>query len=196
MTTLASGSSSAAVLLNPVNPSIATISMHSRHLSGREASQVLKTCLERPGTMSKSPAGAATVSYGRHVQDNGDVFVSVGGVALHVFIHADDTHAIEPGWIIDQQARPFGQDSGVGGIPGHAEGLGDACHRQMVDHQARQRPAHRRTRELGAWIGRLAHILAPHMGALRAPVAAYAHVQDRGAPLAGLIRQAPDHRVT
>ena len=102
MTTLASGSSSAAVLLNPVNPSIATISMHSRHLSGREASQVLKTCLERPGTMSKSPAGAAAFSDGRQVQDNGDVFVSVGGVALHVFIHADDTHAVEPGWIIDQ----------------------------------------------------------------------------------------------
>ena len=65
MTTLASGSSSAAVLLNLVNPSIATISMHSRHLSGREASQVLKTCLERPGTMSKSPAGAAAFSDGR-----------------------------------------------------------------------------------------------------------------------------------
>ena len=40
--------------LNPVNPSIATISMHSRHVSGREASQVLKTPLDRPGTMSKS----------------------------------------------------------------------------------------------------------------------------------------------
>ena len=34
------------------------------------------------------------------------------------------------------------------------------------------------------------------MGALRAPVAAHAHVQDRGAPPAGLVRQAPDHRVT
>ena len=54
MTALASGSSSAAALLNPVNPSIATISMRSRHVSGREASQVLKTCLERPGIMSKS----------------------------------------------------------------------------------------------------------------------------------------------
>ena len=46
--------------------------------------------------------GAAVISDGRHVQDEGDAFDSVGGVAPHVFIHADDAHAIEPGWIIDQ----------------------------------------------------------------------------------------------
>ena len=57
MTALALGSSSAAALLNPVNPSIATISMWLRHVSGWEASQVLKTRLERPGTMSKSREG-------------------------------------------------------------------------------------------------------------------------------------------
>ena len=57
MTALAPGSSSAAALLNPVNPSIATISMRSRHMSGWEASQVLKTRLERPGTMSKRREG-------------------------------------------------------------------------------------------------------------------------------------------
>lgn len=38
-------------------PSIATISMCSRHVSGWAASQVLKTCLERPGTMSRSREG-------------------------------------------------------------------------------------------------------------------------------------------
>ena len=46
--------------------------------------------------------GAAAFSDGCQVQDNGDVFVSVGGVAPHVFIHPDETHAIEPSWIIDQ----------------------------------------------------------------------------------------------
>ena len=34
------------------------------------------------------------------------------------------------------------------------------------------------------------------MGALRAPVATHAHMQDRGAPPVRLVRQAPDHRVT
>ena len=63
----------------------------------------------------QEPGGTATVSYGSDVQDDGDVFVAVGGVAPHVFIHANDTHAFTPSWIIDQQARPFGQDSGVGG---------------------------------------------------------------------------------
>ena len=60
-------------------------------------------------------AGAAAFSDRRHVQDNGDVFVAVGGVAPHVFIHANDTHAFTPCWIIDQQARPFSQDSSIGG---------------------------------------------------------------------------------
>ena len=50
----------------------------------------------------QEPAGAAAFADGCQVQDNGDVFVSVGGVAPHVFIHPDDTHAIEPCWIIDQ----------------------------------------------------------------------------------------------
>ena len=47
-------------------------------------------------------AGAAAFSDGRQVQNDGDVFIAVGGVAPHVFIHANDTHAIEPCWIIDQ----------------------------------------------------------------------------------------------
>ena len=62
----------------------------------------------------QEPGGTATVSYGSYVQDDGDVPVPIRGVAPHVFIHTDDMHAIEPGWIIDQQTRPFTQDSGVG----------------------------------------------------------------------------------
>ena len=57
----------------------------------------------------QEPGGTTTVSYGSDVQDDGDVFVAVGGVAPHVFIHANDTHAFTPCWIIDQQARPFEQ---------------------------------------------------------------------------------------
>ena len=51
---------------------------------------------------AQEPGGTATVSYGRHVQDNGDVPVPIRGVAPHVFIHPDDTHAFKPSWIIDQ----------------------------------------------------------------------------------------------
>ena len=61
------------------------------------------------------------------------ILVPVRGVAPHVFIHPDDAHAIEPSWIIDQQTLAFTQDSGVSGIPGHAQGLGDARHRHMMN---------------------------------------------------------------
>ena len=46
--------------------------------------------------------GATAISDGRQVQDDGDEFVAVWGVAPHVFIHANDAHAFEPSWIIDQ----------------------------------------------------------------------------------------------
>ena len=46
--------------------------------------------------------GATAIVDGRQVQDDGDEFVAVGGVAPHVFIHADDAHAFEPGRVVDQ----------------------------------------------------------------------------------------------
>ena len=42
----------------------------------------------------------------------------------------------------------------------------------------------------------MTHILTPHVSTRLAPVAAHAHMQDRGTPPAGLVRQASDHRVT
>ena len=55
----------------------------------------------------QEPGGTTTVSYGSDVQDDGDVFVSVGGVAPHVFIHANDTHPLETIRIIDEYALAF-----------------------------------------------------------------------------------------
>ena len=63
----------------------------------------------------QKPGGTAAIVDGPHIQDDGDVCVAVGGVAPHVFIHANDTHPLEPCWIIDQQTRPFSQDSSVSG---------------------------------------------------------------------------------
>ena len=63
----------------------------------------------------QEPGGATAISDGRQVQDDGDIFVSVGGVAPYVFIHADDSHAFTPGRIVDERALAFGQDSGVSG---------------------------------------------------------------------------------
>ena len=63
----------------------------------------------------QEPGGTAAVADGRQVQDDGDIFVSVGCVAPYVFIHADDSHAFKPGRIVDERALAFGQDSGVSG---------------------------------------------------------------------------------
>ena len=46
--------------------------------------------------------GTAAIMDGRHIQDDGDVCVAVGGVAPHVFIHANDAHAFKPGRVVDQ----------------------------------------------------------------------------------------------
>ena len=50
----------------------------------------------------QEPGGTAAVTDGCQVQDDGDIFVAVGGVAPYVFIHADDTHAFKPGRVVDQ----------------------------------------------------------------------------------------------
>ena len=50
----------------------------------------------------QEPGGATAISDGRQVQDDGDVFVAVWGVAPHVFIHANDAHAFKPGRVVDQ----------------------------------------------------------------------------------------------
>ena len=195
MTALASGSSSAAALLNPVNPSIATISIRSRHVSGREASQVVTTCLERPGTISRSREGPRRSRIG--VKSKMTVtYLSPSGVWRHTCSSTPMTRTPSnlAGSLISRR-WPSARTAVLAALPGHAQGLGDARHRYMMNDQPSERPTHRCTRELGARIGRLAHILAPHMGALRAPVATHAHMQNRGTPPIWLVRQAPDHRV-
>ena len=107
-------------LLQPVDPSIATISMRSRHVLGWEASQVVKTPFGSARDHVQKPRGTTAIMDGRHIQDDSDVFVAIRGVSPHVFIHANGTHPFTPSWIIDQQTHPFSQDSSVGSIPGHA----------------------------------------------------------------------------
>ena len=91
----------------------------------------------------QEPGGTAAIVDGPHIQDDGDVCVAVGGVAPHVFIHANDTHAFKPGRIVDERS-PSARTAVLAALPGHAQGLGDTRHRQMVDDQPSERPAHRR----------------------------------------------------
>ena len=93
------------------------------------------------------------------------------------------------------ECSPSVRTAVLAALPGHTEGLGDTRHCHMMNDHARQSPAHRRTRELRARIGRCTHVLTPHVSTRLAPVAANAHVQHGGVPPVGYVSQAPDHRV-
>ena len=86
----------------------------------------------------QKPGGTTTVSYRSQIQDDGDVPVPIRGVAPHVFIHANDTHPFTPSWIIDQQTRPFSQDSSVRGSSRTRPGPG---RRAPVSHDEQPRPS-------------------------------------------------------
>ena len=141
MTALASGSSSAAALLNPVNPSIATISMRSRHVSGWEASQVLKTFLERPGTMSKSREGPLRSRMG--VKSKMTVTnLSPYGVWRHTCSSTPMTRtpSHRVGSLISERSASA-RTAVLAALPGHSQSLGDARHRQMMNDHAPPAPS-------------------------------------------------------
>ena len=81
--------------------------MRSRHVSGLGGQPGFENPLGSARDHVQEPGGTATVSYGSDVQDDGDVVVAVGGVSLHVFIHANDTHPLETIRIIDEHALAF-----------------------------------------------------------------------------------------
>ncbi len=55
----------------------------------------------------QEPGGTAAFVDGCQVQDDGDVFVAVWGVAPHVFIHADDAYPLETIRITCEYALAF-----------------------------------------------------------------------------------------
>ena len=170
--------------------------MRLRHVLGWETSQVLKTFLDRPGTMSTSREGPLRSWTG--VKSKMTVtYLSPYGVCRHTCSSTPMTRtpSNRAGSLISRH-WPSVRTAVLAVFPGHAEGLGDARHCHMMNNHARQRPAHRCTRELRARIGRLTHVLTPRVNTLWAPIAAHAHMHNCGAPPAGLVRQAPDHRAT
>ena len=138
--------------------------------------------LDAPAALIESITGQAHNMEGIHDRPRVGEFFSGGAFEPGESIHRDDLNALAPG-------------VGLGGQPGFEDPLGSAR-----DH----------VQELGGTTaivnGRQIQDngdvpvpmrgVAPHVSTLWAPVAAHAHMQDRGTPPAGLMRQAPDHRVT
>lgn len=124
------------------------------------------------------------------------VLVALAGVAPHVLVYAEDTHRVEPGWVIDQDPLAFGQDRVVRGVPGNTEAFGDARHRQVPDHDPFECPPQPGPGDLRSWFGRGGGVLPPHMTAPGAPVPADRDQQSRGAPAQRFMGQFPGHGVT
>ena len=140
MTATASGNSSAAAVLKPVKPSIATTSTASRQDSGRSVSQVLNACFERPSIMSSNRAGPVPSRIAGEIDDHGDVLVAAAGVSPDVLVDPDHGHAVEPAGVIDQHAFALGKDRVVGGVPRDPETLGDPGNGQVLDHDGLPAP--------------------------------------------------------
>ena len=68
------------------------------------------------------------------VDDHGDVLVAAPGVAPHVLIDPDRGDTVIAVLAFDQRPSAFSQDGVVGGAPRDPEGLGDAAHGQVADH--------------------------------------------------------------
>ena len=124
MTATASGSSSAAAVLKPVNPSIATTSTcvapGLRALGEPGLERLLGAALDHV----QQPGRAGAVADRGEVDDHGDVLVAAAGVAPHVLVHADRPRRRRTGArIVDQHPLALGQDRVVGGVPRDRRGL-------------------------------------------------------------------------
>jgi hypothetical protein len=143
----------------------------------------------------QQPGRAGTVADAGEVDDHGDELVPAPGVPPGVLVDADRGDAVEPVWVVDEEALALGQNGIVGGVPRHAETLGDAGDREVLNHQRFQRPPQTPARQPGSRFGRPAGVLAPHMTAAGAPVAADRDQQRGRSPAQRFVRQPPQDTV-
>ena len=193
MTATASGNSSVVAVLNPVNPSIATMSIPWRQVWSRSASHCLNTCLDRPSTMSSSRAGPVPARTGVRSMIT-VTYLSPRRVCRHTCSSTPITFTpVEPAGIGDQHAAALGQHRAVRRVPRDTKSLCDSGDREVLTHDALQRPSQCPTGEPGPRLRCPAGVLPPHMPAPVAAVPADRDQQDRRAPPQRFVRQ-PPHR--
>lgn len=156
----------------------------------------LERLLRTPGEHVQQPGRTRAVADAGQIYDHRDVLIAGSGVAPDVLVHAEDPHRLEPGRALDQGAGTLGQDSGVRGVPGHPELLGDPRHTKVLTDQALERPAQPGRGELRPRCGRAREVLPPEVGAVGALVAAQTHQQDRRPPTHGFMGESVSDRAT
>ncbi len=167
--------------------------MWSRHAAGRFGQPALERLFGTALDHVEQPGRAGVVADRGQVDDHGDVLVAAAGVPPDVLVDADDSDAVEAVRVVDQHPLPFGEDGVVGGVPRHPEPVGDPGDGEVLHHQALQCPPQPAAGQLRPRLRGPAGVLAPHMPALAAAVAADGDVQAGGSPPERLVRQPADH---
>jgi hypothetical protein len=126
---------------------------------------------------------------------DGHVLLTGPGVPPDVLVDADHRAPVEAVRVVDQKASALGQDRLVGGVPGHPEIGRHRGHREVLAHDALQRPGEPGPGEPRPRLGRESGVLPPDMPALAAPVTAHPHQQGRGPTPEGHVGEPADHRV-
>ena len=138
---------------------------------------------------AQQPRRACPIADPGEIGDRGDVLVALAGVPPDVLIDPEPPHPAEAGRVADQNPAALGEEGVVGGVPGDSESLRGSGDRAVLADGRRQRPAQPAARELGRRLSGPAGVLAPHVPATRAPVAAACDEQRRRAPTERLVRQ-------
>jgi hypothetical protein len=112
-----------------------------------------------------------------------------------MLVHPDRGDTVEAVLVVDQDPLAFGQDRVVGGVPGDPETFGDPGDREVLAHDRFQRPPQPTARELRSWCRGPGGVLAEHVAAAGAAVAAHGHHERRRPPAQRLVGQLPGHRV-
>ena len=156
---------------------------------------LLERFLGPPFDHVEQPCRAGALAYRRQVDDDSDVLVAAAGVTPHVLVDADHPHTVEAGRIGDEYPLAFGKHRVVGGVPRHRQSFSDSGHAQVLADKGFQRPPQSAARQRGPRLGSSTAVLAPHMTAAGASVAAHGDQQRGGPPPERLMGQPSGHGV-
>ena len=137
---------------------------------------------DTPAALTESIPGQVHDMEGIHDRPRAGEFFSGGALKPGESIHRDDLNALA-------------SSVGLGGQPGFEDLFGAARdHVQKPGGAAAVADGHHVQDDVNEFVA--VGGVAPQVSTLRAPVAAHAHMQDRGTPPVRLVCQALDHRVT
>ncbi|PFG37181.1 hypothetical protein ATL41_1932 [Flavimobilis soli] len=149
----------------------------------------LERLLGAPLDHVEQPWRTGAVADRGQVDDDRDVLVAAAGVAPNMLVDADHLDALETVRVLDEDPPALGEHGGIGRVPRDPEAFGDPSDGQVLGDQTDQSPPQRTAGQLRPRLGSAAGVLAQHVAAAGALVAADGHQRRRRAPAQRLVRQ-------